>query len=157
VFLIYNISHLSISSWGELNIVRIIHVDDEPFVLEITREILQSFDREVEMRSSTSPKEAIELVKEKEPDCVLSDFNMPEMDGIEFTRRLREYSMIPVVMYSNVSDEGVTCEAFEAGVDDFIMKQESSVDPEHYMVLIKRIKNVVDRYRVKKQLLTIYK
>jgi len=135
-----------------MHIVKIIHVDDEPFVLEITREILQSFDRDVEMKGYTSPKEAIEMVKRTEPDCVLSDFNMPEMDGIEFTRRLREYSKIPVVMYSNLSDEGVTCEAFEAGVDDFVMKQDNS-DSEHYVVLMKRIKNVVDRYRVKKQLL----
>ena len=105
------------------------------------------------MKSSTSPMEAIELVKENQPDCVLSDFNMPEMDGIEFTRRLREYSKIPVVMYSNMSDENVTCEAFEAGVDDFVMKQDNS-DSEHYVVLMKRIKNVVDRYRVKNQYLT---
>jgi len=105
------------------------------------------------MKGSTSPREAIEMVKETEPDCVLSDFNMPEMDGIEFTRRLREYSKIPVVMYSNVSDEGVTCEAFEAGVDDFVLKQEICEDTEHYIVLMKRIKNVVDRYRVKKQYL----
>jgi CheY-like chemotaxis protein len=142
---------LSIPIWGDWSIVRIIHVDDEPFVLEITKEIIQSFDREVEMKGSTSPKEAIELVKETEPDCVLSDFNMPEMDGIEFTRRLREHSMIPVVMYSNVSDEGVTCEAFEAGVDDFVVKQDNS---DHYVVLIKRIRNVVDLHRVKKLLLT---
>ncbi len=64
------------------------------------------------MKCSTSPVEAMELVMESEPDCVLSDFNMPEMDGIEFTKRLREHSMIPVVMYSNVCDEGITCEAF---------------------------------------------
>ena len=106
------------------------------------------------MKSSTSPKEAIDMVKETEPDCVLSDLNMPEMDGIEFTRRLREHSMIPVVMYSNVSDEDITCEAFEAGVDDFVLKQESYEDAEHYILLMKRIKNVVDRYRVKKQYLT---
>jgi CheY-like chemotaxis protein len=141
---------LSTTIWGNWSIVTIIHVDDEPFVLEITKEIIQSFDREFEMKGSTSPMEAIKMVKETEPDCVLSDFNMPEMDGIEFTRRLREYSMIPVVMYSNVSDEGVTCEAFEAGVDDFVVKQDNS---DHYVVLMKRIRNVVDLHRVKKQLL----
>jgi len=129
--------------------VRIVHVDDEPFVLEITKDIIQSFDREVEMRGSTSPVEAMELVMESEPDCVLSDFNMPEMDGIEFTRRLRERSMIPVVMYSNVCDEGITCEAFEAGVDDFVVKQDNA---DHYIVLMKRIRNVVDLHRVKRQL-----
>ena len=105
------------------------------------------------MKSSTSPKEVIDMVKETEPDCVLSDFNMPEMDGIEFTRRLREHSKIPIVMYSNVSDEGVTCEAFDAGVNDFVVKQDNHADPEHYIVLMKRIKNVVDGYRVKKQYL----
>jgi CheY-like chemotaxis protein len=78
--------------------IRIIHVDDEPFVLEITKEILQSVDGEAEMKGSTSPAEAIELVNETEPDCVLSDFNMPEMNGIELTKRLREHSMIPVVI-----------------------------------------------------------
>jgi len=105
------------------------------------------------MKGSTSPKEAIDMVRESEPDCILSDFNMPEMNGIEFTRRLREHSKIPIIMYSNVSDEGVTCEAFDAGVDDFVVKQDNSTDPEHYILLMKRIKNVVDGYRVKKQYL----
>jgi CheY-like chemotaxis protein len=126
-------------------LIKIFHLDDEPFYLELTREIMMAYDGDVEIETSTSPVEAVERVKISEPDCVLSDYRMPEMDGIEFTRRLRESSGIPVILYTHHSDEEVAEEAFKAGVNDYVRKAD---DAEHFIVLLKRIRNVVDMHRM---------
>ena len=125
--------------------VKIFHLDDEPFYLELTKDIMMAYDMDVEIETSTSPTEAMERVKASEPDCVLSDYKMPEMDGIEFTRRLRESSGVPVILYTHHSDEEVAEEAFQAGVNDYVRKAN---DAEHFIVLLKRIRNVVDMHRM---------
>jgi CheY-like chemotaxis protein len=126
-------------------LVKIFHLDDESFYLELTRDIMMAYDGDIEIETSTSPAEAVERVKATEPDCVLSDYRMPGMDGIEFTRRLREYSGVPVILYTHYLDEEVAREAFKAGVNDYVRKAN---DAEHFIVLLKSIRNVVDMHRM---------
>ena len=80
--------------------IQVIHVDDEKHCLELTKEIMAYYDKELNIESFTSPKKVIESVREKEPDIILSDYKMPEMNGIEFTRQLRQYSSVPVILYT---------------------------------------------------------
>jgi CheY-like chemotaxis protein len=126
--------------------IKIIHIDDEKNYLELTKEIIMAYDKDMEIETSTSPSRVLENIRDAEPDVVLSDYKMPEMDGIQFTKRLRELSEVPVILYTGSSEETVAEEAFRAGVDDFITK---AYDAAHYVVLLKRIKNVVDKYRMK--------
>lgn len=74
---------------------------------------------------------------------------MQGMNGVEFTRRLRESSRIPVILYTNQSREQVVDEAFDAGVDDYVRKD---ADALHYVLLLRRIKNAVDKHRLELQL-----
>ena len=113
--------------------VKIFHLDDESFYLELTKEIMMAYDGDIEIETSTSPAEAVKRLK------------MPGLDGIEFMRRLREHSGVPVILYTHYSDEGVAREAFKAGVNDYVRKAN---DAEHFIVLLKRIRNVVDMHRM---------
>ncbi|MFH2110676.1 MAG: response regulator [Candidatus Bathyarchaeota archaeon] len=126
--------------------IRIIHVDDEQNYLDLTREIIMAYDKDMQITTSTSPSRVLECLMDSEPDIVLSDYKMPEMDGIQFTKKLRELSEIPVILYTGSSEEKIAEEAFEAGADDFVTKAH---DAAHYIVLLKRIKNAVDKYRIK--------
>jgi len=128
----------------EIAFVEVVIVDDEPLYLQTTKEIMMTFDREMDIQTSTSPVEAIEMVRSSRPDCVISDYRMPEMDGVEFTRRLRESSRIPVIMSTSIFDENVAEEAFKAGVNDYVMKVN---DAEKYTALLGRIRNAVDLHR----------
>jgi len=84
-------------------------------------------------------------VNENSPDCVVSDYKMPEMDGIELTRRLRQTSQVPVILYTNHTEPGLLDEAFDAGVNDYIKKENDAL---HYSLLLRRIKNAVDKHRL---------
>ncbi len=94
---------------------------------------MMAYDGDIEIETSTSPAEAVKRLK------------MPGLDGIEFMRRLREHSGVPVILYTHYSDEGVAREAFKAGVNDYVRKAN---DAEHFIVLLKRIRNVVDMHRM---------
>jgi len=107
-------------------------------------------DREMDIVTSSSPNEALEWIRENNPDCVISDYKMPEMNGIEFTRRLRESSQVPVILYTNQSMEHVVDEAFEAGVSDYVKKENDGL---HFILLLRRIKNVVDKHRLEIQMM----
>ena len=74
---------------------------------------------------------------------------MPELNGIEFTRKLRESSQVPVILYTNQSMDHVMDEAFEAGISDYVQKDNDAM---HYILLLRRIKNAVDKYRLEMQL-----
>ena len=106
-------------------------------------------DRDLDITISSSPREALEWVVDNKPDCVLSDYNMHEMNGVEFTRRLRETSEVPVILYTNQSRDDVVHQAFKAGVSDYVQKE---TDPMHYLLLLRRIKNAVDMHRLEMQI-----
>ena len=131
-------------------LLRIIIIDDEPHYLLVTKEIMLIHDREMDIVTSSSPNEALEWIRENKPDCVISDYKMPEMNGIEFTRRLRESSQVPVILYTNQSMEHVVDEAFEAGVSDYVKKENDGL---HFILLLRRIKNVVDKHRLEIQMM----
>jgi PAS domain S-box-containing protein len=124
--------------------IRILHVDDEGPHLEFTKIFLEELDEEVVVDSATSPREALELQEEGSYDCIVSDYKMLSMDGIELAQRVRERSGVPFILYTGQGSEEVAEHAFEAGIDDYIRKEP---EPSHYQVLAKRVRQNVDKYR----------
>lgn len=66
--------------------------------------------------------EAIEILKEEDISIVLMDVMMPEMDGFDCTRAIREFSDIPIIMLTALEDEASILHGFECGVDDYVVK-----------------------------------
>jgi len=124
--------------------IRILHVDDEGPQLEFTKIFLEELDEEVVVDSATSPREALELQEQRGYDCIVSDYKMLSMDGIELARKVREKSGVPFILYTGQGSEEVAESAFEAGIDDYIRKEP---EPSHYQVLAKRVRQNVDKYR----------
>ena len=54
------------------------------------------------------------------PDAAIIDLVLPDMDGVEVCRRLREWSKLPIIVLSAVGEEDVKCGAFAAGADDYV-------------------------------------
>jgi two-component system, OmpR family, KDP operon response regulator KdpE len=67
-------------------------------------------------------EEALDLVAVKPPEAAILDLMLPDLDGVEVTRRLREWSRMPIVVLSAVGEEDRKVEALAAGADDYVTK-----------------------------------
>jgi len=101
------------------------------------------------IESVASPEKALRLLKSETYDCIVSDFQMSTMDGIELARRVRETSNIPFILYTGRGSEEVAEAAFAVGIDDYIRKE---IDPSHYRVLTRRIRIAVEKHRADRAL-----
>ncbi|MHC1635903.1 MAG: response regulator [Candidatus Methanospirareceae archaeon] len=106
--------------------IRVLHVDDEPVDLEITRIFLKKEAKDdFEISSVLSAKEALAKLEKEHFDIIISDYKMPEMDGIQFLETLRKnkkYAHIPFILFTGKGNEKVKKEAFEKGADEYIPK-----------------------------------
>ena len=130
--------------------IRIVHVDDEENQLKFTKAFLEMADESIHVESAILPEDALRLLRTEAYDCVVSDFQMPSLDGIEFARRIRGFSDIPIIIYTGRGSEEVAEAAFTVGIDDYIRKE---MNPSHYQVLAKRIRAAVEKYRGEIELL----
>jgi two-component system KDP operon response regulator KdpE len=99
---------------------RILVVDDEPRMINFIRMNLELEGHQV-VEAHTG-LEALEAVRTKLPDIVLLDVMMPELDGFETLRMLREFTNIPVIMLTAKGDENDKVYGLELGADDYIAK-----------------------------------
>ena len=99
---------------------RILVVDDEPRMINFIRINLELEGHQV-VEAHTG-LEALEAVRTKLPDVVLLDVMMPELDGFETLRMLREFSTIPVIMLTAKGEENDKVYGLELGADDYITK-----------------------------------
>lgn len=99
---------------------RILVVDDEPRMIGFIRMNLELESHQVfEARNGL---EALEVIRKQLPDLVLLDVMMPELDGFETLRMLREFSDIPVIMLTAKGEESDKVTGLELGADDYITK-----------------------------------
>ncbi|MCS7260546.1 MAG: response regulator transcription factor [Anaerolineae bacterium] len=99
---------------------RILVVDDEP---RMRRFIHMNLDLEgYQVLEASNGLEAIKRVREDLPDLVLLDVMMPEMDGFETLREIRQFSNVPVIMLTVKGDEDDKVRGLELGADDYVTK-----------------------------------
>jgi two-component system chemotaxis response regulator CheY len=101
----------------------ILTVDDSPTIRQMTSLVLQSAGYQV--IEAVDGNDALAKLTGKEVDLVLTDINMPEMDGIEFTRQLRSipaYKFIPVIMLTTESQPEKKQQGKAAGATGWIVK-----------------------------------
>jgi two-component system KDP operon response regulator KdpE len=95
-------------------------VEDEPQVLRFLRASLSA--RGYRLVEATTGERALVEAATRVPDLVLLDLGLPDLDGVEVTRRLREWSTVPVVVLSARGQESDKIRALDAGADDYLTK-----------------------------------
>lgn len=103
----------------------VVVVDDHTTSREILAELIRSIGEDMSVESFGDPAEALAWTQENPVDLVLTDYNMPDINGIEFLRSLRSSphnADIPVVMVTSLEDRHVRYEALDAGASDFLTK-----------------------------------
>ena len=99
---------------------RVLVVDDEPQILRALRVVLR--DAGFEAMPASTAQEALDLAALHPPDAAIVDLLLPDGDGIEVTRALREWTKAPIIVLSAVGEEEQKVRALEAGADDYVTK-----------------------------------
>ncbi|WP_251343215.1 hybrid sensor histidine kinase/response regulator [Haloplanus halophilus] len=126
--------------------VTVLHVDDDTEFAELTATFLERTSERLEVVVETSAADALDrLDGTASVDCIVSDFQMPGTNGIEFLRAVREDDpRLPFILFTGKGSEEVASDAVSAGVTDYMQKGSGT---EQYEILANRIENVVEGYR----------
>jgi two-component system KDP operon response regulator KdpE len=119
--------------------VRILVVDDEPDVIESVRLGFELQWREIEVLGAGAGEAALDRIEAERPDIVLLDVGLPDLDGFEVLRRIREFSDVPVVMLTARDDAMDKVKGLELGADDYVTK------PFNHLELMARVRAVLRR------------
>jgi two-component system KDP operon response regulator KdpE len=98
---------------------RILIVDDER---SIRRFLSASLSGQYDVVQASDGEEALRAVVTERPDLLILDLGLPDIDGVEVTRRLREWSKIPIIVVSVREQESDKIAALDAGADDYLTK-----------------------------------
>jgi PAS domain S-box-containing protein len=123
--------------------IAVLCVDDDPeFVTMLKRFLEREHDR-LEVTTATSATVGLNHLSEDSIDCVVSDYDMPRTDGLEFLRMVRaQYPELPFILFTGKGDEMVAGDAVSAGATDYLQKKTGI---EQYEVLADRITAAVAR------------
>ena len=115
----------------------ILIVDDDPRLIRLIREVLSAAGYGV--LASSGGEQAIETVAIEQPDLILLDIMLRDIDGYHVARRIREFSDAPIIMLTAKVTEADKLTGFDAGADDYITKPFSSKE------LLARVRAVLKR------------
>ena len=128
-------------SLGSIQQIQILHVDDDPSITELTAKFLERESDRFTVETANSADEGIDRIDDRPPDCVISDYNMPGKNGLEFLRAVRkEHPDLPFILFTGKGSEAVASDAISAGVTDYLQKQGGN---EQYELLANRARNAV--------------
>jgi two-component system, OmpR family, KDP operon response regulator KdpE len=99
---------------------RILIVDDEPNILATVAPLLRSNGYDV--LSAMTGRAALESVDRDTPDLIVLDLGLPDLDGIDVCRQIRQTSSAPIIVLSARGAEGDKVAALDAGADDYVTK-----------------------------------
>ncbi|MGH2380249.1 MAG: response regulator transcription factor, partial [Candidatus Limnocylindria bacterium] len=119
--------------------MKIAVVDDAPDVIESVRLGFTLQWREVDVLSAGNGEAGLDLVEQEQPDLVLLDIGLPDIDGYEVLRQIRAFSDVPVVMLTARDDTLDLVKGLELGADDYVTK------PFNHLELLARVKAVLRR------------
>ena len=122
--------------------IRIIFIDDEKDEAELVGLNLKGTNLDV--ATVSTPREALTLLKGQSFDCVVSDYMMPEMNGIQLCTEIRRTSNIPFIIYTAYDSAGVANSALAAGVDYYIQKKQNIA---HFQNLASSIEHAIEMRR----------
>ncbi|TYT63155.1 bacterio-opsin activator domain-containing protein [Natrialba swarupiae] len=132
------------------NPITVLVVDNEPGFAELAGEMLEREHDPIVSVPATSADEALEVFDNREVDCIVSDYEMPERNGIELLERVRSTDPeLPFILFTGRGSEDVASEAIAAGVTQYLQKGTGN---EQYTLLANQITNAVSQYRTEIEL-----
>jgi len=121
--------------------IRLLHVDDEPDFAETAAAFLERENDRLRVETASDAEEALERLEASAFDCIVSDYDMPGRNGIEFLEAVREECPeLPLILFTGKGSEEVASDAISAGVTDYLQKEGGT---DQYTLLANRVQNAV--------------
>lgn len=117
--------------------VKLLVIDDDSAVTDLLSLLLKSNGFEVSATNNSA--EGLGLIRDTSPDVVILDLMMPEMDGWQICKAVREFSQVPIIILSALNDPSMIASVLDAGADDYLTK------PTPSRVLIAHINRLINR------------
>jgi len=103
--------------------IRILHVDDDRNDLELTKYNLAKLSKDLEIEWCESVQEALDRLQTEDFHCIISDYMMPDRDGLEFLRELRSRGdETPFIFFTGHGNEEIAAQALRSGADDYFAR-----------------------------------
>ena len=132
-------------------LVRVLHADSEPDFADLAAMHLEREREAFDVCTATSATEGLDRLAREDIDCIVSDYDMPGMDGLDFLEVVREeYPDLPFILFTGRGSEEIASEAISAGVTEYLNK---GTGTDQYTVLADRIANTVEKYRAERELI----
>ncbi|WP_135805400.1 PAS domain-containing response regulator [Halorussus marinus] len=129
--------------------IRVLHVEDDAQFADLAATYLERIDDRFSVETATDVTEGLEHLADGEFDCVVSDYDMPGQNGIEFLENVRtERPNLPFILFTGKGSEAVASEAISKGVTDYLKKKSGA---DRYELLANRIRNAVRRRRAERR------
>ncbi len=125
---------------------KILIVDDEPRIVRLVTQVLKAIGYQV--CAADRGEQALEMISLEAPALVLLDIMLPNMDGFEVCRRIREFSDVPVIMLTARASDADMLRGFDVGADDYLTK------PFNAQELVARVRAVLRRTRRPEEVVT---
>ncbi len=132
--------------------IKALFVDDDVDMLKQAKSVIESQDEHLSVDTTISVEEALDLFEENEYDAIVSDYMMPNMNGLDFLRVLREEkdSEVPFIMFTGRGEEEVALQALNLGATNYFTKSEDLKS--QYASLAQKIVDSVENWRTRKAL-----
>lgn len=121
--------------------IDVLLIDDDPDLSVMLRTLLRGQDFQIQ--AVYTGEDGVQSCKTAEPDVVILDLLMAEMDGWEVCERIRSFSKVPILILSALGAPGSVARALDAGADDYLIK------PVHASLLASRLRTLVRRQMIK--------
>lgn len=129
--------------------IKILHIEDEPDFADLVSTFLQREREQFEVITETDPREGLETAIEEDIECVVSDYDMPRLTGLDVLNEVREdCPNLPFILFTGKGSEEIASEAITAGVTEYLQKRGGT---DQYTVLANRIEQAVARRRAEMQ------
>jgi len=127
---------------------KILVIDDDMAITELMSMLLKTHGFEV--ITTNSGAEGVKLVRERNPNVILLDLMMPDLDGWQVSKAIRAFSNAPILILSAINDPSMVASVLDTGADDFLVKPvPSSVLVAHIRKMVRQTGSL-DKLNLKK-------
>lgn len=119
--------------------MKVVVIEDEKSIIDAISIAFEFRWPEVVLVASNTGRNGVNVIKREHPDVVILDINLPDINGFDVLKSIREFSSVPVIILTVRFDDADVLRGLEAGADDYIIK------PFNYLTLLARVKAVLRR------------